>query len=72
MYYKFMLPLLGVCGASVVGVGVGVGVGAGTGSILLDDWLKGCETMGAGCAFGLPMMPSLVSFIFLLTVAAAC
>lgn len=66
MYYKFMLPLLGVWGASVVGVR------AGTGSTLLDDWLKGCETMGAGFTFGLPMMPFLVSFIFLLTVAAAC
>ena len=52
MYYKFMLPLLGVWGASVVGVG------AGTGSTLLDDWLKGCETMGAGFTFGLPMIPS--------------
>ena len=61
-----MLPLLDVCGASVVGVGTG------TDSTLLDDWLKGCEIMGAGCVFGLPMTASLVSFIFLLTVAAAC
>ena len=52
MYYKFMLPLLGVCGASVVAVG------AGTDSILLDDWLKGCEIIGAGCVFGLPMTAS--------------